>query len=199
MTLQAQLLNENAFLPVMVAVGDILCTDGSIVKPSAWPVNGKTAMGIVYYVDNTGEHGWAVHLHDQGTMSWSTSGLDIPALTNYYNIVRNAIMDLDGYFNTQAIRASGNAQMFPVAYAVDFDNGWYVPALGQFRLLYAEIATINNSLQVVDGTPFELNSNWVYWSSTEGDGGGAWNMYHYGGMSPFVKTQSFRVRSIRNF
>ncbi len=198
-TLQAQLVDVETFMPVMIAVGDILCVDGSIVKPSAWPVNGKTAMGIVYYVDNTGEHGWAVHLHDQGTMSWSTSGLDIPALTNYYNIVRNAIMDLDGYFNTQAIRASGNAQMFPVAYAVDFDNGWYVPALGQFRLLYAEIATINNSLQVVDGTPFELNSNWVYWSSTEGDGGGAWNMYHYGGMSPFVKTQSFRVRSIRNF
>lgn len=184
-----------------VAIGDILCTDNSIVKPSAWPVAGKTAKGIVFYVDNTGEHGWAVHLQDQGTgVMWTSSGqyADIPTLTNYTN-ARDAIMDLDGYGNTQKIRNAGNATQYPAAYAVDFANGWYLPAAGQLRLLYGEMVTLNASLQVVGGTQFPMDSYFYYWSSTEYGQSSAWYVSYHGHVTYNFKNYSYRVRSVRAF
>lgn len=185
-----------------VAIGDILCTDNSIVKPSAWPVPGKTAKGIVFYVDNTGSHGWAVHLQDQGTsVQWTPSGqyTDISTLTNYTN-ARNAITDLNGYTNTQRIRAAGNSTTYPAAWAVDFANGWYLPAAGQLSLLFSEIVTINASLQTVGGTPFPMDSSGWYWSSTEYGQNYAWHVTNGGGVyNIYSKSSNFRVRSVRAF
>ena len=183
-----------------VAIGDILCTDNSIVKPSAWPVAGKTARGIVFYVDNTGEHGWAVHLQDQGTSAWTPFNqyTDIPTLTNHTN-ARDAIMDLDGYSNTQKIRNAGNATKYPAAYAVDFANDWYLPAAGQLRLLFGEIVTINASLQVVGGTQFPMDSGWVCWSSTEYGQSSAWTVTSDGYVYDDGKRFDDRVRSVRAF
>jgi hypothetical protein len=186
-----------------VAIGDILCTDNSIVKPSAWPVSGKTAMGIVFYVDNTGQHGWAVHLQDQGTsVRWTPYDLrtDIPTLANFSH-PHNAITDMDGYSNTQNLRAAGDITLFPAAYAVDFANGWYLPAAGQLRLLVAEVFVMNNSLQIVNGTLFSMNTIWGYWSSTEADRRFAWQVNHLGNVTAIDKnsTSNTVVRSVRNF
>ena len=201
-------MGENAgFMPAVqpptVAVGDILCTDNSIVKPSAWPVAGKAAMGIVFYVDSTGEHGWAVHLHDQGTsVEWSPFGqwVDIYTLRTFFS-ASNAIMDLDGYSNTQVIRNAGNASIHPAAYAVDIYHGWYLPAAGQLRLLYGEIVTVNASLQTVGGTQFPMNSSYrmYYWSSTLWGVTDVWSVRHDGSLSRAGKNNAFRVRSVRTF
>ncbi|MBP5662836.1 MAG: DUF1566 domain-containing protein [Bacteroidales bacterium] len=184
-----------------IAVGDILCTDGSTVKPSTWPVLGKTAMGIVFYVDSTGEHGWAVHLQDHGSdMQWTPLGqeTDISTLTNYTN-ARDAITDLNGYTNTQRIRAAGNSTTYPAAWTVDFANGWYLPAIGQLGLLFAEIVTINVSLQTVGGTQFPMNSLWGYWSSTEHSQYSAWTVSYSGLVYYYTKDNVNRVRSVRAF
>lgn len=152
-----------------IAIGDILCTDGTTVKPAEYSNSGKEAMGIVFYVDNTGRHGWAVNLHDQSSgIPWSPSGSweDIPTLVNHLSS-RAAIKDLDGYNNTMKIRAAGDNNAYPAAYSVDFANGWYLPAAGQLNLLYAELVTINASLQIVGGTQFSMYSSLTYWSSTE--------------------------------
>ena len=173
-TLQVSVSNASQNLPVPpVAVGDVLCSDNSIVKISSWPGAGKTAKGVVFYVDNTGQHGWAVHLQDQSTsITWGEYGTDISTLTNYTN-ARDAITDLNGYSNTQKIRNAGNAAKYLAAYAVDFANGWYLPAAGQLRLLFGEIVTLNASLQVVGGTQFPMNTGWAYWSSMEYNQSGA--------------------------
>jgi hypothetical protein len=184
-----------------VAIGDILCTDGSIEKPSSWPVAGKTAQGIVFYVDNTGEHGWAVHLYDQETsVQWTPYDqiTDIPTLFSYTN-ARDAITDLNGYSNTQIVRDLGNASNFPAAYAVDFDNGWFLPAVGQLRLIFGEIVTLNASLQVVGGTQFPMVSTWWYWSSTELSEYSVWNVSYRGYVTYANKYATCRVRSIRAF
>lgn len=206
-------MGENAgFLqggqPPAVAVGDILCTDNSIVKPSAWPVPGKTAKGIVFYVDNTGEHGWAVHLQEQGTeVKWaSTYSTHISSLTNYLTS-RNACTDFNGYSNTQKIRTAGNATLYPAAWAVDYNNGWYLPAAGQLRLLSAELMTINASLQVVAGTQFltDYYTVYSYWSSTYNWQGSyewshAWNVrLDNGQVSALTRITPDRVRSVCNF
>lgn len=158
-----------------ISIGDILCVDGSIQKPGDWPVAGKTAKGIVVYVDQTQIHGWAVGLNDLGTSKWCQQQMDVAGLTNYDN-ARDAIYDFNGYGNTQAIRSAGNASAFPAAWMVDFNEGWYLPAVGQWRYMYANLYTINASLQKVNGTQFPISTTWWYWSSTESTSQLKWDL-----------------------
>lgn len=185
-----------------IAVGDIICTDNSFAKPSDWPIAGKTAAGVVFFVDNTGEHGWAAQLTDQATnLKWSTSHNDIGTLTNYSN-ARNAISDFDGFSNTQHIRAQGNATSFPAVYAGNFANGWYLPSAGQLRILFSELVAINSSLNIAGGSQIPMDSNWWYWSSTEYNSNNAWTVNYYGFTNFFDKaTQDYssRVRCVRSF
>lgn len=187
-----------------IAVGDILCTDNSIVKPYAWPVAGKTAMGIVFYVDETQQHGWAVNLHDQssGNMRWCTMTNDLASLNNY-TTGRTAASDTSGYTNTRNIRSAVpllGASVFPVPFSVDFNNGWYLPAAGQLRFMLVELPRINPSLSIVGGTPFD--SSWWYWSSTENSGSHVWTVQENGMMDLTGKngtSEILRARSVRSF
>lgn len=202
-TVHAMGQNAGFVHPVLpVAIGDILCTDNSIVKPSAWPMEGKTAMGIVFYVDNSGSHGWAVHLQDQSSgVEWAPSGYlnDITNLTNYTN-ARSAINNINGYANTQCIRESCDVNSCPVAWTVGFSSGWYLPAIGQLSLLFADIVTINASLQIVGGMLFPMDSYYYYWSSTEYNGWKAWYISNSGRVDTNNKwVFSHRVRSVRSF
>ena len=178
-----------------IAVGSILCTDSSIVSPSEWPVAGKTAMGIVFYVDSTGEHGWAVHLQNQGSYKWASYGTDVVPLPNY-SFARVALTDMDGYTNTQII---ANNAYCPAVNAVDIAHGWYLPAIGQLNLLFAEMVTMNASLQVVGGTQFSMNSDFHYWSSTECGYNWSWYLQYSGILDYCAKTYNHLVRSVRNF
>lgn len=201
--LQALLLNTEDFLPqVPVAVGDILCTDGFTIRPEDYSNSGKTAMGVVFYVDNTGKHGWAVHLQDQlSGVAWNGDGIDIPDLNNYSNIF-DALADYNGYANTQIIRAAGDASVYPVAWSMDFDHGWYLPAVGQLNMLLSEIVVLNPSLQLVGGDPFSMYSTDWYWSSTEESAGYAWvvNLSCLGSLANNkYSSGSMRARGVINF
>ena len=196
-----------------VKIGNILCTDGSIVKPSDWPVEGKTAQGIVFYVDNTGEHGWAVNLKDDSTeCKWGVSGEIVPGVTDSSSVVSISLLlrDTAGVTNTQALRNHYNPSNYHyAACVVDFDHEWYLPAIGQLRLLYAELLAINSSLTTVrNSLPepdrenvmlFDMNESWKYWSSTEYNTSKAWYVHHSGQIFSESKSVSHRVRSVRNF
>jgi len=207
-TLQAVIENSEQFAvpqAPLVAVGDILCTDGTTVKPSDFAASGKTAMGVVFFVDSTDVHGWAMDLHDlegsQYGYPWCPSEYindDVPTLDNIVNS-RDAIGDFDGYGNTQKLRAAGDSIHFPAAWAVDFDHGWYLPAIGQLTQLHVQIVTLNASLTVAGGTPFDLNEHYFYWSSTEAADGRAWNMTYGSSARDDYKTYPEKIRSVRNF
>jgi hypothetical protein len=146
-----------------------------------------------------------VNLQEQDFYKWAdttTTGCytDISTLSNFAT-ARDAIADLDGYSNTQRIREDGDAVTYPAAYAVDFDHGWYLPAAGQLRLLYAELYNIYESFGIVNGDPLVItnDSGW-YWSSTENTSGKACFVeYTFGNVSIINKTFRMRVRSIKNF
>ena len=192
-----------------VNIGDILCTDGSTEKPENYATSGKTAMGVVFYVDETDSRGWAVSQSNQASsIKWSSSafyGYDIPQLSNYNN-ARNAMHDLDGKQNTAKIRNAGNANDFPAAWAVNYDNGWYLPSGGQLRYLYSCFPEINASLQLVGGTPFPINGSHYWWSSTEHTEFHAYDMNSGGSLGDYVKDNhanyppnGIYVRQIRDF
>jgi hypothetical protein len=183
-------------------VGDILCEGALIVSPANYNANTHTAIGVVFYVDNTGQHGWAVALQDAGSFVWGCDGVDTP-LSNYGN-KRQAIYDLDGYENTLIVRQHSTDH--PAFYAVDFENGWYVPAIGQLNYLYGNLIEINASLTIVGGYTL-FSENWEYWSSTEHDDYAAWYLQKsgelknrpYGYASIIDKGGSRIVRSVKSF
>ncbi len=154
-----------------VKIGDILCTDGSTCSPEQFPSSGRTAEGVVFFVNENGQ-GWAVSLECQAVNThWVTYDhyydmYDIPELDNFEHS-REAILDLDGYTNTAIIRNTHGADWYPAAWGVDFNNGWYLPAAGQLRWLMAYINEINTSLAIVNGTTFVFDNPRWYWTSTE--------------------------------
>lgn len=192
-------------LTAQVHVGDILCEGNAIISPANYPSSGATAIGVVFYVDNTGQHGWAVALEDAGSYEWGCYGSNMP-LPDYTN-KRQAIYDLDGYENTRIVRE--NCTDSPAFYAVDFANGWYVPAIGQLNYLYGNLVEVNASLQVAGGSVFSSSE---YWSSTEFWQNDAWWLRSSGEFDANYRTyhgqfydlyttknDSRRVRGVRNF
>lgn len=189
-------------------IGDILCQGDLIVSPANYPSSGATAIGVVFYVDNTGQHGWAIALQDAGgTRRWCNNSDDTP-LPNYTS-KRQAIFDLDGYQNTQIVRQCGTNYL--PFYAVNFENGWYVPTIGQLSYLYGNLVEVNAALAVAGGAIFP-ETGWTYWSSTEFSGDDAWYMNssgeldYYGFFSAYSYTYTgskkrhyFLVRGARNF
>ena len=192
-----------------VNIGDILCTDETIVSREDYPNSGKTAWGIVFHIDNSDSHGWAVALHDQASsIQWCSEyyyGYDIPELPNYED-ARAAIHDLNGSLNTGIIRNVDFAFGFPAAWVVDYDNGWYLPSAGQLRYLYSNFPEVNASLQIVGGTTIPYWLNKYYWSSTEFTGYHAYDMNSGGSLGDYVKdnhvnypSNGIAVRQIRDF
>ena len=191
----------NTELP-SVHVGDILCTDSTFVHPQNWPC-GKVPKAVVFYVDTSGKHGWAVSLHDENSCAWATSFTgflesNIPDLVDCPH-ARAAICDHNGYQNTYHIRNYNTAQYYPAAYAVDFEDGWYLPAAGQAYHLYIAIPHINNTLQMVGGTPFSTNTQWSYWTSSEINAGCVWYLELSQGLWYMEKNYTASVRGVRSF
>lgn len=181
-----------------IAIGDILCTDNTIVHPQNWPC-GKVALGVVFHVDASGLHGWAVSLNEEPLpRRWGTTTGDLPSLTNYASSF-SSLEDIDGYQNTANIRASGDASQFPAAYAVDFNHGWYLPSAAQLYHLYAALGMVNNALQTVGVNIIPMNSYWRYWSSTENTDSLAWFFSSNQTIMAGEKNTQMPVRAVRNF
>ena len=133
------------------------------------------SQGIVFFVHADGS-GWAVALHDEvDKLPWSPTEADIPALPNYSSTFAQALLaDTSGYTNTQQIRNFYGPGSHYAAGAVDFEHGWYLPAIGQLAMIYAQLPLIQPALIVSGGTPLVTTGSsffdfygFSYWSSTE--------------------------------
>ena len=186
-----------------VSVGDILCEDGSVVKLDNYlAAHDSPALGVVFYADYETGQGWAVNLQFSGWgLMWGNRGYDIPELPNYTD-GRTAITDFNGYTNTQILRNTGDAEMYPAAWSVDFDNGWYMPAMGQLRILCTNLLEVNASLIAIGGEPFSSENNWFAQASTEANEDWGLLINSRFKVTRCVKDatiDSYCVRSIRTF
>ena len=175
------------------SVGDVFCTDGTWVSPNDYVSSGKTALGIIFFVDSINRSGWILNLQEQGLMRWEGYGTDIPSLPN------SGRTDTAGYSNTMIIRAYGDAGVYPAAWAVDIISGWYLPAIGQLNILNGVRDTVNAALAIVGGTTFGEGNIWYYWSSTEYSAECTWTLSYTGSCSVYAKINSGRARGVRNF
>lgn len=185
---------------VRIEVGYILCEGDTVVTPEAYDTLDIVAIGVVFDVDDSNEHGWAVSLEDAGLFTWGGYGED----TDLENYTRrgSAADDLDGKKNTQTILELDD--FYPAFSAVDFDNGWYLPAAGQLKRLYKNLKDVNSTLEEM-GAELVKPIGVTYWSSTEYSDIDAWYLTTIGGLEYSSNgyndhKDGYRlVRSIRDF
>lgn len=187
--------------PAHVAIGDILCDDGTTVRREDWPQSGKTPVGIVFYVEyrDGNWHGSAIGLGEAHHLRWANSGYDNTILgTTATKVVKEAVSDMDGAANTLHIVGEiGDNHLtesnYPALYYVtQLGDDWYLPAMGQLHYLYGYIDEINatvaklNEVQADTATPFAAGDDfadgkWSYWPSTEyNEAYKMWFLYYNG-------------------
>lgn len=191
-----------SFVNAQVHVGDILCEGDRVVGPTIFSSEDNGAIAVVFYVDASGQHGWAVALHDSGNFAWGPNCYNSPLRDRTQ--LANATADLDGYKNTGVILE--NRSDHPAFNALDYENGWYLPAAGQLKRLYSKIDKVNASLSAVGGDElFPSDPNWECWSSTEYNVASAWYINSSGGIrckdTTYNGTKDARrvVRGVINF
>ena len=157
------------------AVGDVLCTDGDILRPDSFLVSGKTPMGVVFYLDPsdpTHQRGKAVALFDAHDTYCTWAPQPATIYQNVHSITQRstwqeAIADLDGYNNTLEIQRTalnvggGSFQENAPAgyYCWYYDHMlrgsgpvhkyWYLPAAGEMMLLHSNRATVSKTLNML--------------------------------------------------
>jgi hypothetical protein len=158
----------NAALYASAAVGDILCSDLSVIPAASFSGSGKTAIAVVF--SNTSNKLKAIALTKSDYALWW--GNAFSSITNLADIatVNDAKADNDGRTNTNKILAilpsisyaAGWCNAFSTAGTVA--GNWYLPAAGEWWTIYQSLSTINASLSTCSGTAL---AQWdYYWSST---------------------------------
>ena len=168
------------------------------------------SQGIIFYLHPDGSGGWAIALEDASeVIKWAQyspvfTGLPYfpyPSPNEYmlnaelYKLVTD---DTAGYSNTQIIRNFQASLTYPTPVAatvVDFDNGWYLPAIGQLLRLSECLPFIREKLVNAGGT-FPQGD---YWSSSLRNNNEAWAVLNWSRPAGFNRTSLRHVRAVRSF
>ena len=156
--------------------------------------------GVIFYIDETLNHGLVVALNDNESGEWGCSDEEI--------LNANDSTLGSGYRNTLAILASdcepAGISAIIAAYSAStfisedtLVNDWYLPSIDELKLLYQEREWIDDSLTVYNGKRFE---NTTYWSSTQSGTDKAKSLsFGNGSTKSSYKISVNEVRSIRAF
>jgi len=160
--------------------------------------------GIIFWLDQTGEHGLIASLDDLdggSGVEWGLYGTD----------VSNCESMTDGAANTAAIIAAGPAAGTAAVLCNNYTGGgftdWYLPSNRELYLLCSQDVLIdqildNDGNSATNGFSQEYTAPIYsrYWSSTEYDGSYAWYYdFGFGSSGSNVKTHTYRVRAVRAF
>lgn len=161
---------------------------GSIV------VNADGSKGVVFWLDPDGDQGLMVALDDASEgCAWGEATDALTLLNKPFNSPL-ALEDVSGNTNTRCIRKHQGTENEYAASLVDFENGWYLPSVGELRKLYAALPMVEPALSVAGGNTLTEDT---YWSSTEYSATDAATATF--SMGNTGKTGTCRVRAIRHF
>lgn len=165
----------------------VLITEVNII--TEYEVGGYAHGGIVFYVDETGQHGLVAVLEDLNVSKWGCSGVEINGA--------DGIAIGMGHQNTLDIIA-GCSQTEAAFYAYNSLFGgfsdWYLPSRDELEEMYNIIGNGGGN-----GNVGNFQNSW-YWSSSENGSDYAWGVYFGNGFTSSYSKSSFRkVRVIRSF
>ncbi|MCX6303563.1 MAG: DUF1566 domain-containing protein [Bacteroidetes bacterium] len=152
--------------------------------------------GIIFWLDNTGQHGLIASLTDLSTAAqWCPTYSPIGAVSTW-----------DGPANTAMIAAISPAAQLcddyvnSSVYGTGTFSDWYLPAIDELNLMNNARYILNRNIQL-SGLVAQIIANSIYWSSTEYSYNYAFyfnfttgNAYNY-----CLKSTSNWVRAVRAF
>jgi len=159
--------------------------------------------GIVFWVDETGQHGLVAAKEDQSTgVRWYAG--------TYGNTQAKGDGPFSGEANTSIIIAAqvaigddGSTYAARICNELQVTEGgktygdWYLPSKEELNLMYQNKATIDATAGVNGGSGF---ASAYYWSSTESSNYNAWKQNFVNGyQSISSKHYALRVRAVRAF
>ena len=152
--------------------------------------------GIVFYIDETGEHGLVAALEDLGSFEWGCHGTDINGNNSSVSPELDGIGT--GLQNTLEIVAGCSETPIAASEALAYESGgysdWYIPSRDELKEMYN---TVGNGGS--EGDIGGFGNNW-YWSSSENNSNDAWLVDFDNGYADYGgKANTSRVRVIRAF
>ena len=148
-----------------VHIGDILCTDGKVVRYEDMQSQGKKPVAVVFYVNHNEDiegTGYAVYLWDIPSGEFSDS----------VGVKQSTSADItayDGNANTFAMYGSGVSPAANKVFDIwHYGQSAYIPSVAQMRLLYQAKTAVNTYIKQCGGDVIPDNPDecW-YWTSTE--------------------------------
>ncbi|MCR5659529.1 MAG: DUF1566 domain-containing protein [Bacteroidales bacterium] len=156
--------------------------------------NADGSQGVLFYVNSTGTEGWMVALDDASPSCQWGDDFDVLALHEMPFQLPMALEDQSGYLNTSILRDLQAPESGYAATQVNFDNGWYLPSVGQLRKLYSALPFIEAAITDAGGTTL---SDGTYWSSSEYSSSQAFSPAF--ALNNSNKGAGCHVRAIRNY
>lgn len=176
---------------------------GNTINATTYSVGDFAQGGIVFWVDETGQHGLVAAKEDQSTgVRWYAG--------TYGNTQAKGDGPFSGEANTSIIIAAqvaigddGSTYAARICNELQVTEGgktygdWYLPSKEELNLMYQNKATIDATAGVNGGSGFA--SAW-YWSSTENSNYLAWKQFFGNGFqASSSKSLTYRVRAVRAF
>ena len=171
--------------------------------------NSENNNGVVGILVVEGEHKIVVALEDSPeNLTWSEKLKQV-------NQPVKELEEAESDFNGEMYCRKLNSPDYPAAYYCKTYNkggrNWYLPSLGELRLIYNHLEEIQNALSIVEGqkfvTSWDENNVPVYWSSTELSAENAYPLYFDGCQLLYCQllywrgkvSNSGKVRPVSNF
>ena len=181
-------------------IGQVLCTDGSVISLCDFRTSTKEPVGIIFHVNDSPEDdvlGYAVYIHETDKVEFATE----------CGTVQNtsaSLADRDGNENTYAIYSTTGVDS-PMANLVfdlwTYGQSAYIPSVAELQLLYRNRDYVNQRILAVGGEPLRSDSeNCWLWSSTEVSGQEADKAWlfsmNYGDIQETPKNQPHQIRPV---
>ena len=199
-------MNRKLLIILLFVLGNSLLLFSQNYQIGDVIVNPDGSKGVVFWVNETYTEGWMVAMEDvPDDYQWGAKQL-INNM-NYQSTMENhlfnsLLIELDGKENTRKIREKAQSANWQLDYAagiVDYENGWYLPSIGQLRILIANMALLEVK-QASNNEFVPLSTSDKYWSSTQNGANSAWTVWGSdGSVTSNQKTNTNAVREIRDF
>ena len=177
------------------------CHDSALCIYPIAPIGSFYEGGIVFWLDETGQHGYVISISDIGTAQWGCSGTSISTSTSAHTGLQNTQNILAGCSDPGcAARLCDNITMFNY-------TDWYLPSKGDMRFIEpygytGSIKTLISNACVANGGQALPDSNapiFGCWTSSQLSSTNAFPAFLLNGHYSSPKTEIKAVRPIRAF
>ncbi len=190
--------HEKVVIDNNLYLGQVLCSDGSIVNLSELNRETHTPVGVVFSTNNDGTKysakGYAVLLKETKAFAFADS-------LGYQQKTSTSLSDFSGFSNTYNMYMSGSPLASSLMIAMPTWQSAFIPSVAEMRMLYAAKSVINPVLESLGGDILPVDSEkGYYWTSTEVSGQEILQAYTYstsaGQILPALKEIPYPTRPV---